>query len=396
MKITTLKLMIFFIIGCSNGMKSTIEHPTEENLDLSDQKHSAILQINEEIPNENIDVEQYSHYLTLKEMTEVYMIGTLYGKEEEMFGRIEDVVIDSFNRVYILDVSRQQIRVFNENGDYISTIGGRGEGPGEFQFASSMAIYGDELLIVNNGYRLEVYDISSKKIEFVETVQLEKRIHSICISGDQLYLHSFEPLSPDDMLENENYIQTIHAYSIPSYEHRFSFGQSYIHDDFAVIGRLTAGSLGCNDSSSTVIFTFDRMPVIHGYSSVDGELLWKNRIDGLNFHRIIETRVGDGRSNLSYRIPETNIVDMLSPSITIIDEYEIFQVIRTNLPELGVDRTVEVFTFQMNSSNGQALYIGNAIPELVTFSNNFIVSRDLLDGYTSIKIYKSDIGVISE
>lgn len=378
---------MFFGMGCSHGSDSVIEHPTEENIDMSDQNHSAILQINEGISEENSDFGSIHRYLDLEEMAEITSIGILYGNENEMFGRIEDVVIDSFNRVYILDANRQHIRVFNTNGDYISTLGGRGEGPGEFQMARSMATYKDELLLVSNGYRIEVYDIHNDGVEFIETVQIEKMIHSICISRDQLFLHSIQPLDSDDMIEEGNYIHTIHAYSIPSYEYQFSFGQSYRHEDVTVIGRLTMGNLSCSDASSTVVFTFERMPVIHGYSAIDGELIWKNRIDGLNFYSTTETRVGDGRSSLTYRMPESNIIDYVSPSLSIENTYEIFQVIRANVPEVSIERTNEVHTFLLNSSNGKGTYVSNKIPEIVDVTDDFVISRNLLDDYTSCKIY---------
>jgi hypothetical protein len=125
----------------------------------------------------------------LENRVEVFSVGERYGDQEEMFGRIEEAVLDSFNRVYILDSRMQNIRVFNLDGEYITKLGGKGKGPGEFERARSMTNYYDKLLLVNNGYRIEVYNIENEEIEFVETLQLEKRSHSLCAIEDKLFIH---------------------------------------------------------------------------------------------------------------------------------------------------------------------------------------------------------------
>jgi hypothetical protein len=69
---------------------------------------------------------------TLK-LTEVWRIGGDSMADEEFFGVITDIDVDDDNLVYLTDVQLAEVRVFDETGSYVTTIGREGEGPGEFR-----------------------------------------------------------------------------------------------------------------------------------------------------------------------------------------------------------------------------------------------------------------------
>lgn len=77
-----------------------------------------------------------------------------------MFGRIEDVAIDTRNRIFLLDSGRQLVGVFTAEGDYLDTLGGGGQGPGEFDGAQTLATVEDQQALVGHEFRIEVFDIS--------------------------------------------------------------------------------------------------------------------------------------------------------------------------------------------------------------------------------------------
>lgn len=392
MKTTTYIIIILLFSACSKYDRADIIHPTEENLTLLGHHNSAVLNINEMAEEKDLGPETASYFQQLSNVNKTLSIGVQYGDENQMFGQIQDVALDSLHRIYILDSHKQDIRVFNASGEYLTTVGRRGSGPGELQLARSMAIYNNEFLFVSNGYQIEVYNIASESIEYSETIQSDKNIYSICVIGDQLYLHSSNPLDFNDISEEKNYTNMIHAYSLPSFEYQFSFGQSYKSTHLFVIESLTMGNISCNDVSSTVIFAFERMQILHGYSAIDGKLNWKNRIDGLSLPVLTERDEG-GRPSLTFGRPKNNIMDQMAAtqSISAESEYELFQVIRADIPEFGVDRTSEVHSFLLNSSNGAGVYIGKKIPEIKFILNNNIASRNLSDSYSSVKLYEFEL-----
>ena len=86
-------------------------------------------------------------------LEEDLVLGETEGREEYMFSRII-MDVDEEERMYILDGRTASIRVFNKNGQYMQTIGRKGQGPGEMQRPRSIQITPrDEIMIYDLGNR---------------------------------------------------------------------------------------------------------------------------------------------------------------------------------------------------------------------------------------------------
>lgn len=77
-------------------------------------------------------------------------IGELYGPEELLFGSIRSIGVDDRGNVFVFDGQAHHVRVFDSHGAYVGTIGGRGEGPGEFGSAEAIGILPDGRLVVRD------------------------------------------------------------------------------------------------------------------------------------------------------------------------------------------------------------------------------------------------------
>jgi len=87
-------------------------------------------------------------------LEEELTIGETKGPEEYMFSQIIDVGVDDEESIYILDFLEAHIKVFNKSGEYLRTVGRRGQGPGEIQRAINIYITpGNEILINDRGAR---------------------------------------------------------------------------------------------------------------------------------------------------------------------------------------------------------------------------------------------------
>jgi 6-bladed beta-propeller len=75
-------------------------------------------------------------------------IGVVEGPPELTFGDIAFIEVDDQGRIYVLDYQAQDIRVFDENGSFSYTIGGRGPGPGELIGAAGLAWAPNDVLVV--------------------------------------------------------------------------------------------------------------------------------------------------------------------------------------------------------------------------------------------------------
>ncbi len=81
-------------------------------------------------------------------------IGFAEGQEEYMFSRIGPIDVDKDENIYIADLDSAHIRVFDRHGQYIRTIGRKGQGPGEMQWPYYVQITSNnELLVQDMGAR---------------------------------------------------------------------------------------------------------------------------------------------------------------------------------------------------------------------------------------------------
>lgn len=88
-------------------------------------------------------------------------IGEAEGREEYMFSRVSDVEADETGRIYVLDSKEANVKVFDRNGDYIRTIGRKGQGPGELQTPNDIYIDTKGRLYISDVWndRLSVFNI---------------------------------------------------------------------------------------------------------------------------------------------------------------------------------------------------------------------------------------------
>ncbi len=70
--------------------------------------------------------------------------------DEYLFAYPKHVNTDSKNNIYIADLNMSKIRVFNQYGQFIKSIGRKGQGPGEMQEVMCMTIdHNDDLIVVD-------------------------------------------------------------------------------------------------------------------------------------------------------------------------------------------------------------------------------------------------------
>ena len=95
-------------------------------------------------------------------LVEEVAIGALDGAEEYLFGRVGDLAVDAHGGIYVFDGQVPALRYYDANGAYVRTLGGRGEGPGEYKDASlGMAVRRSDGRVVMRdprNMRLNVYN----------------------------------------------------------------------------------------------------------------------------------------------------------------------------------------------------------------------------------------------
>lgn len=102
---------------------------------------------------------------------EVFTVGSVVGDAWDTFGNVRSVAFDSGGNLHIFDSQSEHILVVGPDGSLVRTVGGRGEGPGEFGNVSSAIVARDGSYTVLGSSRV---DLLAPDGTFVRSVTLEQ------------------------------------------------------------------------------------------------------------------------------------------------------------------------------------------------------------------------------
>jgi hypothetical protein len=84
-------------------------------------------------------------------------IGALEGEEEYMLGAINQIAVDEDGGIYAYDFREPSIRYYDADGTYVRSLGGEGEGPGEYRDAVlAMKVRRDGRLVIRDARNLRL------------------------------------------------------------------------------------------------------------------------------------------------------------------------------------------------------------------------------------------------
>lgn len=102
--------------------------------------------------------------LTL-EPREMWRIGGESEADEELLGRILEILVDDAGNTYLLDNQLVEVKVFDKDGRCLRTIGREGEGPGEFRIPIGMLMPGRRLAVIQGmPSRIVVFDLEGNAL----------------------------------------------------------------------------------------------------------------------------------------------------------------------------------------------------------------------------------------
>ncbi len=98
-------------------------------------------------------------------LVEEASIGTSFGRDPYMFGRVTGVAA-SEDRIYVTDRQVPALRVYDRDGSHLGDIGRQGQGPGEYQSASSVGVDDEQRVWLDDmsGARVLVFSSEGKPL----------------------------------------------------------------------------------------------------------------------------------------------------------------------------------------------------------------------------------------
>ena len=87
-------------------------------------------------------------------------IGEAMSEGPDLFGAVFSFDVDAWGRIFVLDHQAQEVRIFDSEGNFVRTVGGRGMGPGEFTLAGSvdLSLNGEIWVMGTMQGRVSIFD----------------------------------------------------------------------------------------------------------------------------------------------------------------------------------------------------------------------------------------------
>ena len=111
---------------------------------------------------------------------EVFTVGSVVGDEWDTFGSIRSVHFDAQGNLHIFDMQAEHILVVGPDGSLIRTVGGRGEGPGEFGSVTTAIVGRDGSYTVLGFSQIDLLEPDG---EFVRRIIMDPMTTGIVIAN---------------------------------------------------------------------------------------------------------------------------------------------------------------------------------------------------------------------
>ncbi len=235
-------------------------------------------------------------------------IGDIESEDENvLFYMPSDIAFDSNGNIYVLDSGNHRIQKFSHEGKYITTIGNKGQGPGEFIYPLSLDIDAHGYLYISdsNNKRIQVLEPGGKEHKTIKMTGNPPGVIRISKSGEIIMggggFISFEIGEDKDkplpkllkVLNQEGNVKK-------------GFGEQKDYKEFLMnkMGNQFHFTL---DKYNNIYVAFDFQNRIDKYSP-DGKLLWRSDRK-LNYSTTSPKNKGSRKGSggrISIQMPEMN------------------------------------------------------------------------------------------
>jgi hypothetical protein len=106
------------------------------------------------------------------------------GREDDdnyLFYGPRNIVVDDQGNIFILERGNCRIQKFDKNGDYLQTIGKKGQGPGEFESPYSLFLDKNNNISVSDRRKIHFFN---HKGEFIKTISLSDQVNDFWVSPE--------------------------------------------------------------------------------------------------------------------------------------------------------------------------------------------------------------------
>lgn len=208
------------------------------------------------------------------ELKLIQTIGDINVEDENLaFRSPRDIVLDSTGDMYILDAGNNRIQKLSPKGDFISSIGRKGQGPGEFNYPRSMEMdANDNLYVFDAGNRrIQIFTSNGNVLKTVKFTQFS--MYSIRLLKSRLLVMGGVTDLRALMDETKPLPKLLTVVDMEG-KIKKEFGEIRDYNDVNVNSHANWFEFDV-DEEGNICVSFQRQNRIEKYAP-DGELLWKS------------------------------------------------------------------------------------------------------------------------
>jgi hypothetical protein len=366
-----LLLTSHFLVGCDRAGPGDIIawHPIVDSLsvDLGD----AIRVPRDNPLSTNPNLVAFAE--RLKKLEVVALIGEDQGVEDSVLGDVVDAVFLDDTTIAVLDRMAKFIRVYDLTGNLRYSVGGPGEGPGEMDIPVSMVSPSpNQLWVVEAARGVNRYEKTEGGFQFEGHFSLNSyAVRDACASGDFTIIHIPSHVTHPGQTKSrmEEVLYGYNGAGNPIGR----FAIPYRYSPYLASDRMKRGSILC-PSPGLVLLAFEHQNRLDAYNGIDGSLLWSSTFEGIEFLRLRERILSDGRRavGVDYREAPTRFHFLLGLSGGVNHPAIIQFGRRTREDVLRRQDRYAVETFVLDPSSADGIFVGESLPQVLTFRGDLV------------------------
>ena len=201
-----------------------------------------------------------------------------------VFGEITDVAIDAAGNILVLDGQAVRVSVFDTEGAFLGSFGGRGDGPQELREPRHFALLGEDHIVLPIPGRIKVFRGKEGQWRLENLIALSVATNDVCsTSDDRLLVAAWQE-------EGNTVVHEISGAGIVS-----SFGTGYPSDEWLLQFLQSEGLVACLDRPTRIAHAFKYASLVRLFLP-DGSLLWNA---ALSDHTPMEIATTPGSVSMS-------------------------------------------------------------------------------------------------
>lgn len=300
----------------------------------------------------------------LRDRTRLTSVGERSGEPEYTFGMVWDAEFLGDESLAVLDRQASAVRLFALDGSFRSTIGGRGEGPGELDVPLALFSPAPESLWILDGpIGIHRFRESNGQWQFVDRVQAPRLTHArdACGFEGSVAVRTSVGENGELLAVLDGQGRVVRSFAVP-----------YRYHDRFVVDEVTRARVECA-TDGLVMLAYERLSRVEAYDGATGDLRWHTSFDDIRSPPIRERMTSRG-VGVGLHVRDLPVYHLLVGVAGGGDAPLIVQYSRHTDEDTAAREEVrnDIETYVLDPHTGHGVYVGDDVPQILAVSGDHL------------------------